>query len=124
MAKGRVGRGGARAGAGGTGRFRIPLLLLGFLVIALGVILRRSLGINAQRDLQQLEARRAALVAERLRLDAEVRAASSRARLQPIAEQRLHMHVPSDSQVVIISRFAPPLPPPAPSAAPSAHERP
>jgi cell division protein FtsL len=101
MAKGRVGGRGQR---GWIARFRIPLLLIGFLLIALGVILRRSMGIAAGRELQQLDARRAALVAQRLRLEAEVRAAASRSRLQPIAEQRLNMHVPSDSQVVIITR--------------------
>lgn len=101
MAKGRV----AGRGQGGrVARFRIPLLLFGFLVIALGVILRRSIGIAAERELQQLEARRAALVAERLRVEGDIRAASSRSRLQPIAEQHLNMHVPSDSQVVIITR--------------------
>jgi cell division protein FtsL len=107
MAKGRVGGRGQ-----GIGRFRIPLLLIGFLLIALGVILRRSMGIAAGRELQQLDARRAALVAQRLRLEGEIRAASSRSRLQPIAEQRLNMHVPSDSQVVIITRA------PAPASAP------
>ncbi|MFL5604875.1 MAG: cell division protein FtsL [Gemmatimonadaceae bacterium] len=107
MAKGRV------SGRGqGIARFRIPLLLIGFLLIALGVILRRSMGIAAGHELQQLDARRAALVAQRLRLEAEIRAASSRSRLQPIAEQRLNMHVPSDSQVVIITRA------PAPTSAP------
>ena len=50
---------------------------------------------------QQLEGM---LTAERLRLEAEIRAASSRAALQPIAEQRLHMRVPADSQVIILSR--------------------
>ena len=99
MAKGRVGGRGR-----GIARFRIPLLLIGFLLIALGVILRRSFGIAAARELQQLDARRAALVAERMRLEGEVRAAASRATLQPIAEQRLQMHVPADSQVVIVPR--------------------
>lgn len=97
MAKGRV------AGRG-TGRLRFVLLLLGFLVIAVGVILRRSYGIAAAREIQELDARRAALVAERLRLEGEVRAAASRATLQPIAEQRLHMRVPADSQVIILPR--------------------
>lgn len=97
MAKGRV------AGRGGR-RMRIVLLLLGFLVIAVGVILRRSYGVAAARELQQLDARRAALVAERLRLEGEVRAAASRATLQPIAEQRLQMRVPADSQVIILPR--------------------
>jgi cell division protein FtsL len=97
MAKGRV------AGRG-RGRLRFVLVLLGFLVIAMGVILRRSVGIEAARELQQLDARRAGLVAERLRLEGEVRAAASRATLQPIAEQRLQMRVPPDSQVIILPR--------------------
>ena len=90
--------------AGGRGRLRLTVLLLGFLAIALVVILRRTYGIAAARDLQKLDAARAALVAERLRLEGEIRAAASRATLQPIAEQRLQMHVPADSQVIILSR--------------------
>jgi hypothetical protein len=39
-----------------------------------------------------------------LRLDADFRDASSRARLGPIAEQRLRMNVPADSQVIILPR--------------------
>ncbi len=97
MAKGGV-------GGRGRGRLRLVLLLLGFLVIAMGVILRRSYGIAAARELQELEARRGALVADRLRLEGEVRAAASRASLQPIAEQRLQMRVPADSQVIILPR--------------------
>ena len=93
-----------RVAGPGRGRLRFVLLLLGFLVIAMGVILRRSHGIAAARELQELEARRAALVAERLRLDGEIRAAGSRATLQPIAEQRLQMRVPADSQVIILPR--------------------
>ena len=81
-------------------------MLLGFLVIAGAVILRRSYGFAAARELVALDARRAALVAVKLRLEGEVRAASGRARLLPIAEQRLGMHVPSDSQVVILQRGA------------------
>jgi cell division protein FtsL len=94
----------SRVAGRGRGRIRFVLVLVGFLVIAMGVILRRTYGIAAARELQALETRRAALVAERLRLEGEVRAAASRATLQPIAEQRLQMHVPSDSQVIILPR--------------------
>ena len=102
-----------RVGGRGRGRGRLALVLIGFLVIASGVILRRTYGIAAATQLRQLEQKRAALVAERLRLEGEVRAASSRSTLQPIAEQRLQMHVPSDSQVIIITRT-----PAAPNDAP------
>jgi cell division protein FtsL len=96
MAKSRV--------AGGSGRLRLALVLLVFLMISGGVILRRTVGISAAHELLTLDARRAALVAERLRLEGEVRDAGSRARLQPVAEQRLLMRVPADSQVVILQR--------------------
>jgi cell division protein FtsL len=95
---------------GGRGRARLALLLLGFLVISGGVILRRSFGIKAQHELLDLDSRRAALIAERLRLEGEIRSATSRAHLQPIAEQRLQMQVPAANQVFNLPR--------APHAAP------
>jgi cell division protein FtsL len=88
----------------GSGRLRFALVLLGFVVIASGVILRRTYGIAGARELAALEARRSGLIAERLRLEGEIRAAGSRARLQPIAEQRLQMHLPTESQVVYLTR--------------------
>lgn len=93
-----------KVGVGGRGR--VALLLLSFLLISGGVILRRSFGIKAQHDLLALDARRAALVAERLRLEGDIRFATSRAHLQPVAEQRLQMHVPSASQVFNLPRAA------------------
>jgi cell division protein FtsL len=89
---------------GGGGRFRFALLLLGFLLIAVVVVLRRTYGIGAAREIQAMETRRSGLIAERRRLESEIRIASSRARLQPIAEQRLQMHVPTEAQVVYLTR--------------------
>ena len=89
---------------GGSGRVRFALVLLGFVLIASGVVLRRTYGIRAARDLQAMEAHRSGLIAERSRLESEIRLASSRARLQPIAEQRLRMHVPTEAQVVYLTR--------------------
>lgn len=92
----------ARKVGAGSGRIRVALVLLAFLVISGAVIMRRTYGISAARELIELDARRSALAAERLRLEADIRTASSRSRLQPIAEQRLGMHVPTDSQVIIL----------------------
>ena len=89
---------------GGSGRLRFALVLLGFVLIASGVVLRRTFGIRVARDLQAMETRRSGLIAERSRLESEIRIASSRARLQPIAEQRLRMHVPTEAQVVYLTR--------------------
>lgn len=95
----------ARAGKGSPARGRHFLLaLVGIFVLAMGVIARRTMGISQARTLRQLEERRDAADAARVRLEAEIRDASSRARLGPIVEQRLHMYVPADSQVIILPR--------------------
>jgi len=96
----------ARKVGGGSGRIRIVLLMLAFLVITGVVVLRRTFGISGSNELLTLEARRAATINEKLRLEGEIRAASSRARLLPVAE-RLNLHVPSDSMVIPISRGTP-----------------
>lgn len=90
-------------------RSRIALALFGFVLVATGVIARRTYGIGQARALRDLQRRREALDAERVKLESEIREASSRARLAPIAEQRLNMHVPSPDQVIMLSRPAPPL---------------
>ena len=88
---------------GGRGR-QLALLLAGFLLVATGVIWRRSYGIARSRELAELDKRRVQLEARRAQLESEIRDLSSRARLAPIVEQRLQMHVPTDSQVVILPR--------------------
>jgi len=93
-----------KVGAGG--RFRFALVLLGFVAIASVIVLRRTYGIRAANELQSMETHRSGLVAERRRLESEIRIASSRAKLQPIAERRLQMHVPSEDQVVYLTRGA------------------
>jgi cell division protein FtsL len=89
----------------------VALALFGFVLVATGVIARRTYGIDQARSLRELERKRQALEAERVKLDGEIRDASSRARLAPIAEQRLNMHVPSPDQVIMLP--PPPSPPPA-----------
>ena len=89
---------------GASGRLRFALVLLGFVAIASVIVLRRTYGIRAANELQAMETRRSGLIAERRRLESEIRIASSRAQLQPIAERRLQMHVPSEDQVVYLGR--------------------
>ncbi len=86
------------------GRSVIFLALLGFFVVATGVIWRRSLGIAQARELRSLEERRSALEAQEAALEAAIRDASSRATLAPIAEQKLGMRVPPESLVIILPR--------------------
>lgn len=87
-------------------RSTVALVLVGFVLVAMGVIARRTYGIDQARALRDLDRRRQALEAERVKLDGEIRDASSRARLAPIAEQRLNMHVPSPDQVIMLPRPA------------------
>jgi cell division protein FtsL len=86
------------------GRTVIALALLGFVLIAAGVIWRRATGVAQLRALQALDQQRLRLEAERASLERDIRDASSRERLVPIAESRLGMHIPADTQVVILTR--------------------
>ena len=101
MAKRKVG------GRAGRRRSMIAVVLIGFVIVTTGVIARRMRGVGEQRRLLELERKREALDAERTKLESAIRDASGRARLQPIAEQRLNMHIPKPEQQVILSRPAP-----------------
>ena len=107
--------GGAKRGRPFGARSLIVLVLLGFFMVATGVIARRTFGISQSRSLRALARQRDATDAWRVKLESEIRDASSRARLVPIAEQRLHMHVPPDNQVIILQRPAIPAPSPKPN---------
>jgi cell division protein FtsL len=86
------------------GRAIVAVALMAFVLMAAAVVWRRSYGIARTRELQVLESRRRQLVAERASLQSAVRLAASRARIGDAAEQRLGMRVPSDTQVVILTR--------------------
>ena len=101
MAKGRVSARGGRL---------VALLLIGFVLVATGVIWRRSHGFARARVLRDLERRREALAATKVQLDGAIRDASSRSRLEPIVRQRLQMQVPADSQVIYLQRSPDSLP--------------
>lgn len=103
-------RTGARAGARGgerrapRGRAMVFLGLLVFLLAATAAIWRRAYGIARARELSVLDARRVQLEGERAALESAVRMAASRGRIGATAEQRLGMRIPSDTQVVILTR--------------------
>jgi cell division protein FtsL len=88
------------------GRSLVFLALLGFVLVATGVIWRRSTGVAMARELRQLEERRAALEAQQAALQGAIRDASSRDRLIGIAEDRLGMRIPPDSLVTFLQRPA------------------
>ena len=82
----------------------IWVALAGFLLVAVGVIWRRTVGHTESRKLQELVRRRDALRNEQLKLEGEIRQASSRAQLAPLVERRLGMRVPSATQVILLKR--------------------
>lgn len=88
------------------GRWIVGAVLIGFVLTTAAVIARRSYGDTEGRRMSVVEARLRELRNERVRLESEIRDASSRVRLIPIAEARLGMHVPADTQVVILHRQA------------------
>ena len=94
----------AKRRVGVRGRWIVAAILIGFVVTTAAVIARRSYGDAQARKMSTVEERLRQLRNERVRVEAEIRDASSRVRLIPIAEAKLGMHVPADTQVVILPR--------------------
>jgi len=94
----------AKRGVKLRGRTLVALVLGVFVVVALAIVWRRTIGIARSERLATLDARRISLESDRARLESEIRGASSRQTLGATVEQRLGMHIPSDRQVVILPR--------------------
>ncbi|HYW49894.1 MAG TPA: hypothetical protein VE861_04765 [Gemmatimonadaceae bacterium] len=82
------------------GRTTVAIALIGFLIVTVSVIARRSWGRALQRDLTTIERTRTQLSGEVIKLESEIRSASSRNKLAPLVESTLGMRVPSDTQVI------------------------
>jgi cell division protein FtsL len=96
----------AKRGVGVRGRALVALILGAFVLVALAIVWRRTVGIGQSERLAALDTRRVELEGERARLESEIRDASTRQRLGAAAESRLGMHIPTDRQVVILPRTA------------------
>jgi cell division protein FtsL len=94
----------AKRGVGLRGRTLVALVLAAFVLVALAIVWRRTIGIGQAETLARLDVRRTELEGERARLEGEIREASSRQSLGVAAESRLGMHIPADKQVVILPR--------------------
>lgn len=86
------------------GRSVILLSLVTLVVVGWTIIWRRSYGYTESTVVRAMERNLAALAAERVKLEGDIRDASSRARLGAVAEHKLGMRVPADTQVVIMPR--------------------
>ena len=80
------------------------LTLGAFVLVALAIVWRRTIGISESERLAALDAKRVTLEGERARLDSEIRDASAIGTLGAAVEHRLGMHIPTDKQVVILQR--------------------
>jgi cell division protein FtsL len=85
------------------GRSLVALVLAAFVLVALSIVWRRTIGISQSERLAQLDGKRSELEGERVQLESEIRDASSRQRLGAAVESQ-GMHIPSDKQVVILPR--------------------
>lgn len=94
----------AKRGVAMRGRTLVAVVLAAFVLVALSIVWRRTIGIGESERLAQLDSRRAELQGERARLEGEIRAASTRQTLGATAEQRLGMHIPTEKQVMILPR--------------------
>ena len=96
----------------GGGILRVAALLaclLGALAVVVG---RQTQGVALQREIRELEGERAGSEAARLERETRIQSLQSRARVVRVARERLDMHLPADSEVVLV-----PLPREAPAAA-------
>ncbi|HST07985.1 MAG TPA: hypothetical protein VLJ83_07415 [Gemmatimonadaceae bacterium] len=94
----------AKSGVGLRGRTLVGLVLATFVLVALSIVWRRTIGIGQSEQLAGLDARRSVLESERTHLESEIRDASARQTLGATAERRLGMHIPTDREVVILPR--------------------
>ena len=95
-----------RAPGGGRlrlkGRHWVALWLLAFLLVALTVVRRQNAALETTRELQQLRKTRAALEVSRSALVGDIHRARSRGVLVPLAQQKLGLRLPQDSEITIL----------------------
>ena len=84
------------------GRWIVAGGLIAFVVVSAAVIARRSFGHRLGLALTALQRKKASLESERVRLGQQIRDGSSRSVIVPIAERKLGMHLPSESQIVML----------------------
>jgi hypothetical protein len=84
------------------GRHWVAIWLAGFLVTAAAVVWRQTEALATVRQLRTLQAARGALEATRADAIASLRRAQSRGVLVPLAEAKLGLRLPQDTEIVIL----------------------
>ncbi len=90
------------AAKGLRGRHWTVIVLGTFLLVTLGVVWRQSAALETARRLESLERTRVALEVQRSTLASQIRRARSRAVMVPLAERRLGLRLPQDSEITIL----------------------
>jgi hypothetical protein len=83
------------------------LWLVVFVCVLLAIATRQCSGFRTARQLGDLREERMALDARRADLERQIRAASSRQVLVPLAERTLGLHEPSDSELTLLPVTSP-----------------
>jgi hypothetical protein len=86
------------------GRHWVAIWLAGFLAMAAAVVWRQTAALETARELRALQAAHGALETSRAAGAAAVRRARSRGVLVPVAERRLGLRLPNDTEIVILQR--------------------
>ena len=84
------------------GRHWVAIWLASFLLVALAVVKRQSAALQTAQQVQALRKTRGALEVSRSAMVGDVHRAKSRAVLVPLAEQRLGLRLPQDSEITIL----------------------
>lgn len=100
MAK-QVGKRGQGSGKRGP---KIVLILLGFVVLASGVMMRRVYGFRQAKLITEMQQKKEGLISEQLKLQDGIRVASDRNHIIDIATSRLGMKMPDLNQVIDLPR--------------------
>lgn len=89
------------------GRHWTTIVLSTFLAVTLAVVWRQTAALAAARELQELERTRATLEVQRATVLGQIRRGRSRAVLVPLAERRLGLRLPQDSEITILQDQGP-----------------
>lgn len=89
------------------GRHWVMFWLAGFLASAAAVQWRQSRALAVAREVRQLSAARGALEVSKAALTGAIHQARSRGVLVPLAERRLGLRLPQDSEIVILQERQP-----------------
>lgn len=84
------------------GRHWVAIALAGFLAVALTVVWRQSEAQRTFRSLDALHKTRSTLEVQKSTAIGEISRARSRAVLVPLAEQKLGLRLPQDSEITIL----------------------